>query len=494
MIRPTYITAIAAALNAVAWLQAAEPAWPKTRPVDAKYTCAMEEHPDEADPANRGPYWSSEPGKCPLCDMKLKPIESYAWTAKYPPSASHGTSQPPATRPAEQAPASRPPSHGGHTHDASVPADMRYACPMERHPDEKKPDARGPYFSAEPGDCPRCGMALKLAETLSWTATWRAAEGSQVAYTCPQHPHVFAREDGTCPRCGHDLEPFKVMYTCANPKHAGVISRVPGRCAHDGHELVPFRGIWLSEAMARANAPSITQPAEKAAYRCPMHPLVHSDTPGACTICAMPLEPAQLSVAKLKDTAQTRPAPGEFVCPMHPNVKSTRPATCSVCAMQLVPAASLQPAPSAPQRIQRELDNLLEHYLAVQKLLASDSTTGLAQHALGLTAASEQMLKQLDDSDLDAKQQIRIAAARLHEAALKMRGERIADDRVQLVDVSAGMTGLLQHLRPDRNRWPDLYVFHCPMSKGDWIQTSEQKANPYYGFQMLNCGELKEKR
>ena len=30
------------------------------------------------------------------------------------------------------------------------------------------------------------------------------------------------------------------------------------------------------------------------------------------------------------------------------------------------------------------------------------------------------------------------------------------------------------------------------MSKGDWVQTTADKANPYYGFKMLKCGELQE--
>jgi Cu(I)/Ag(I) efflux system membrane fusion protein len=42
----------------------------------------------------------------------------------------------------------------------------------------------------------------------------------------------------------------------------------------------------------------------------------------------------------------------------------------------------------------------------------------------------------------------------------------------------------------------DLYVMNCPMVYGDrgadWLQSSEQLRNPYFGAMMLKCGEVKE--
>lgn len=38
----------------------------------------------------------------------------------------------------------------------------------------------------------------------------------------------------------------------------------------------------------------------------------------------------------------------------------------------------------------------------------------------------------------------------------------------------------------------DYYVFHCPMLKKDWVQTSTTVANPYAGKEMLTCGEIKK--
>ncbi len=485
MYRFVLLTIAAVAINSPRAALGAE----KIMPADARYTCPMEEHPDETDPARQGPYFSAEPGKCPWCGMRLKPIEAFEWTASYR-RADTGTA-PASTRPAAAtAPAAATTTAPASASNGGIPRGATFACPMDTHPDETDPARQGAYFSDGPGECPWCGMRLKPIEQLGWAKARLAAQGGEVGWTCPDHQHVLRRSEGECPRCNKPLQPFKVMYTCPDPKHANVIQLQPGHCPRDHQALVAFRGVWLSDAMAAANVPATTQPAASAAYRCPVHPLVHSDAPGACTICARPLEAAAGPPAA--QAAATRPsAAAAFICPMHPqNVRSDTAGTCPVCAMQLVSASQFRQPTSAPDRVQRELEHVTEHYLAIARLLASDSTVDLARHALGVTAATEEMLKHARDMGAKAGP-VEAAARKMHEAALKITGTRITDDRVQLVALSEGMVSLLEHLRPDRQRWPHLYVYHCPMSKGDWVQTTREKANPYYGFQMLKCGELK---
>lgn len=435
-----------------------------------------------------------------------------------------------------------------------IPADAKYACPMETHPDQTDPAEQGAYFSPEPGECPWCGMKLKAVDELGWVRARRAAQGGDVAYTCPKHQHVFSISAGTCPRCGAALQPFKVMYTCPSPQHAGVIQASKGTCRRCGRNLTPFRGVWLAEEMAEANVPPSTQPAAAAAYRCPVHPLVHSDEPGACTICAAALQAArfpetltttrpaglettageggevrmpadakytcpmqecgvfaseagecpkcgmklkpieEVEWAKALAAGQKTPPAGQFLCPMHPREVSDMPGICPVCAMRLVPAEDFRPPTTAPQRIQRELNHITEHYLALQRLLASDSMKDLPRHALGLAAASEEMLRHLPELDRDTRNPIATDARNLRSAAVKLSGTSIEEDRLHFLDLSEAMVALLEHLRPDPQRWPTLYIFHCPMSKGDWVQTSREKSNPYYGFKMLSCGELKATR
>jgi hypothetical protein len=418
---------------------------------------------------------------------------------------------------------------------AAIPEGARYACPMETHPDQEDPQQRGAYFAEEPGKCPRCGMELKPMDELAWARARRAAEGAEVAYTCPDHQQVFSRAPGECPRCNRPLEPFKVMYTCPDPRHASIIHLHPGFCPQDQRRLVAFRGIWLSEQMAAQNAPREPGKADGAAYRCPVHPLVHSDQPGRCTVCARQLEPAPaapsqtaeqipadaayvcpmrechyfsagpgecpecgmrtLPIAEVEWARKLQRAPatqrgGQYVCPMHPRQTADQPGRCDICGMRLVPVQDLPQPKEAPEAVQVQMDYLMEHYLELQQRFAADRTTGAAKQSLGLIAAADELEKLLDEPEVDLDGDFRAALTRLRDAAVKIRGEDLASGRVAFVDLSSALRTMIERARPSREKYGKIYIFHCRMSKGDWLQVSEELKNPYYGFEMLKCGEL----
>ncbi len=81
-----------------------------------------------------------------------------------------------------------------------------YTCPM--HPEIKQ---------AEPGSCPKCGMALEPA-TISLPA-------ARAEYTCPMHPEVVRPGPGACPICGMALEPREITSVEANPELADMSRR-----------------------------------------------------------------------------------------------------------------------------------------------------------------------------------------------------------------------------------------------------------------------------
>jgi Cu+-exporting ATPase len=74
-----------------------------------------------------------------------------------------------------------------HTPSSVRPAShAKYFCPM-------CPGAE----SEQPGDCPKCGMALE--HNPAWVA--------KTIYTCPMHPEIEQDHPGDCPKCGMALEP-----------------------------------------------------------------------------------------------------------------------------------------------------------------------------------------------------------------------------------------------------------------------------------------------
>jgi membrane fusion protein, copper/silver efflux system len=405
-------------------------------------------------------------------------------------------------------------SHGnasgmpGTTGPSGVPADAKYACPMDRHPDEQDPANRGAYFSTEPGECPLCGMKLKPVEELVWARAQIAAGGGDVAYTCQKHPHVFSESTGDCPVCGSNLEPFKAMFACRNPKHAEQTSERQADCPKCGEPMAVFRGPWLGDAMAK-KSPSVESGSDEAAstatperglaipadarFVCPMQECWQfSPTEARCSTCGMKLKPIE-QIEWATKLAHTAPAKGRFVCPMHPDrATSDEPGTCPICAMQLLPRDRIVGLDDGSVSVAQQVDYLMEHYLALQERFARDSTDEVALHALGLVDASEKLREGLQHETGQNNVSLLDAVRTVHTAALKLRGTDLSGGRSQLAQLSEAMQTIIGQQRPDPNRWPKLFIYRCPMAKADWIQSTEKKANPYYGFKMLDCGNLLE--
>ncbi len=91
--------------------------------------------------------------------------------------------------------------HSGSGEKTSAPPiqGTRYTCPM--HPE---------IIEDEPGDCPKCGMALEPMGV--------PAGSSSTVYTCPMHPEIEEDTPGDCPKCGMPLEPKTI--TAGPDSHA----------------------------------------------------------------------------------------------------------------------------------------------------------------------------------------------------------------------------------------------------------------------------------
>ncbi len=92
--------------------------------------------------------------------------------------------------------------HQYHSMDKTEMADMAeeqviyYTCPMAEHKH---------IHSAQPGQCPDCGMELVAGVVTS--------EDKMEYYGCPMltHSHVRFDSAGTCAECGMELKPMRLV-------------------------------------------------------------------------------------------------------------------------------------------------------------------------------------------------------------------------------------------------------------------------------------------
>lgn len=116
-------------------------------------------------------------------------------------------------------------------------------------------------------------------------------------------------------------------------------------------------------------------------------------------------------------------------------------------------------------------------YEACRKLLATDMTKGIKEHATKIAQAS-------------ATGAHKNELAKLTEAAnelANLKGEDIAEARLLFGTLSEQW---ISYLKTQPALAEDFHVFECPMAKGykKWVQPTDGLENPYMGSSMLHCG------
>lgn len=144
-------------------------------------------------------------------------------------------------------------------------------------------------------------------------------------------------------------------------------------------------------------------------------------------------------------------------------------ACAAVAAQQSPPAAASSDATRA----------IVKSYLEIQGHLAADRFQDAKGPARTLAAQAAALGK---DGAALAK------AATAFEAAADVKTAR---------DAFASMSeAVIARVKADGSPGAaaDLRLAYCPMVNRSWLQREEQIRNPYYGSQMLSCGEFKPLR
>ena len=84
-----------------------------------------------------------------------------------------------------------------------------------------------------------------------------------------------------------------------------------------------------------------------------------------------------------------------------------------------------------------------------------------------------------------------LAAAKTAAGALGQAGAPLAKSS-SLKEARVAFEKLTVEAKTRSAGQSDYHVFHCPMLKKDWVQTSTTTANPYGGKEMVTCGEIQK--
>lgn len=133
-----------------------------------------------------------------------------------------------------------------------------------------------------------------------------------------------------------------------------------------------------------------------------------------------------------------------------------------------------------------KLENLYQSYFDIQKALAADRKPNATEvETLVMNAVELAKQETLSDQQKELLTAIEANAAHLHHVSL-------SEARVKFKPISHAVVTLSTQLRGAQAKRP-FHQFFCPMVKngeGDWLQADAKLVNPYYGSQMLTCGEL----
>jgi hypothetical protein len=127
------------------------------------------------------------------------------------------------------------------------------------------------------------------------------------------------------------------------------------------------------------------------------------------------------------------------------------------------------------------VDAVFTSYLAVATMLANDRAAAEQWSALQRAARA------LDSLPSGLKNTVLMLQASLTTAPPDLK-----DQRQALKAVSAATIDLFSAARPSKSFGENLFVMYCSMVEARWLQTEPKVHNPYYGAEMLQCGEVKQ--
>jgi dimeric dUTPase (all-alpha-NTP-PPase superfamily) len=135
------------------------------------------------------------------------------------------------------------------------------------------------------------------------------------------------------------------------------------------------------------------------------------------------------------------------------------------------------------------ISHLIKAYLGMKDALATDNSKAANAQAKLFTAA----IKEAGATTMTEAQK---TAWTKYSEKLRFNGDHISEStdiahqREHFTLLSNDFYGLIKNMKTNDIT---LYRQYCPMKKAYWLSASDKISNPYYGKEMDECGEVKEK-
>lgn len=151
------------------------------------------------------------------------------------------------------------------------------------------------------------------------------------------------------------------------------------------------------------------------------------------------------------------------------------------------PTASSAPPSPAVSTITVDpvkVDAIVAAYLSLAESLGAIQTADTPLNIAPLVSAIHALHAEV--STPDGLRLITNAAA----AVEAMKGQPLDTQRNLFKTASAALIALVDAMPPSASVASSLYIVNCPMAKADWLQRTQDVANPYYAEDMKACGEV----
>lgn len=140
----------------------------------------------------------------------------------------------------------------------------------------------------------------------------------------------------------------------------------------------------------------------------------------------------------------------------------------TLLTLLLSTGASLATAPafaSGPTASATASNAVLNDYVKIQQSLSQDTMKDVKESASALEKAA--------------------TSKEVKDAAHKVANSKdLKEARASFKDLSKAVAPLAK-----KTKGGDFEVYSCPMANAQWVQKKGSIANPYYGKEMLECGE-----